>query len=75
MKDGNINITRREMYRDFWLTCPANLRKGKQKINVSAKLNSIYGLLKYIFMFEFIIVWQTVCSLFHNVASAITECL
>lgn len=56
MKDGDINVTRREMYRDFWLKGPANLRKGKQKINISAKLNTICGLLKYIFTFELIVV-------------------
>lgn len=57
MKDGGINVTKREINRDFWPKGLANLRKGKQKINISAKLNTICGLLKYIFMFELIIVW------------------
>lgn len=36
MKDGDINETRREIQSEMWLKCPANSRKGKHKINISA---------------------------------------
>ena len=40
MKDSDINETRRDILRDFWLKCPVNSRKKKYKINIIAEVNT-----------------------------------